>query len=426
MSAGICIMNKQAIAMAADSAVTIGDHAAIHNSANKLFAISKVASVGMIIYSNASFMQVPMEIIVKQYKKSIGDKTFLKLNDYVDDFVNFLETNYSFFRFEKNEERYVVDVLLSFVVSIINDKKKKTEEKEKEIGKRITRKERIEIEKAVCTEYSNFVFGLEKIEYYDFSSYVSKRYKKQFKEMLSSIDLFTKDNQKIILNSVVELFNRTYEDSGYIGIAIAGYGDEEIYPSARRLKFSGVINNKVRYWKLKDAEVNEDSQSSIIPLAQTDVMNTFLLGIDDHIISDLSREIPKNIEESMKEIKDDCIVKGCVDKVSESLDEASKKIVDHIIKLVNDEYLIPMKKSISTLPIEELALLAESMINITSIRRKVVIDGNVGTVGGPIDVAIITKGDGFIWIKRKHYFEKKYNPQYYYSHFNNKLELKND
>ena len=33
MSAGICIMNKNAIALAADSAVTIGQHLAIHNSA---------------------------------------------------------------------------------------------------------------------------------------------------------------------------------------------------------------------------------------------------------------------------------------------------------------------------------------------------------------------------------------------------------
>ena len=39
MSAGICIMNKNAIALAADSAVTIGQHLAIHNSANKLFAL---------------------------------------------------------------------------------------------------------------------------------------------------------------------------------------------------------------------------------------------------------------------------------------------------------------------------------------------------------------------------------------------------
>ena len=39
MSAGICVMNRNAIALAADSAVTVGDHIAIHNSANKLFSL---------------------------------------------------------------------------------------------------------------------------------------------------------------------------------------------------------------------------------------------------------------------------------------------------------------------------------------------------------------------------------------------------
>ena len=34
------------------------------------------------------------------------------------------------------------------------------------------------------------------------------------------------------------------------------------------------------------------------------------------------------------------------------------------------------------------------------------------TVGGPIDVAIISKGDGFIWIKRKHYFDGLLNRDY--------------
>ena len=30
-----------------------------------------------------------------------------------------------------------------------------------------------------------------------------------------------------------------------------------------------------------------------------------------------------------------------------------------------------------------------------------------------MDVAIIGKGDGFIWIKRKHYFEPQLNPRFF-------------
>lgn len=55
MSAGVCIMNKTAIALAADSAVTIGEHLAIHNSANKLFALSKTVPIGAVIYSRSDF-----------------------------------------------------------------------------------------------------------------------------------------------------------------------------------------------------------------------------------------------------------------------------------------------------------------------------------------------------------------------------------
>ena len=39
------------------------------------------------------------------------------------------------------------------------------------------------------------------------------------------------------------------------------------------------------------------------------------------------------------------------------------------------------------------------------------------TVGGPIDVAVISKGDGFIWIKRKHYFSTELNPCFNQNYF---------
>ena len=48
MSAGTMVMNKKAIAIAADSAVPFGDHAAIHNSANKLFVLSLSEPIGAI------------------------------------------------------------------------------------------------------------------------------------------------------------------------------------------------------------------------------------------------------------------------------------------------------------------------------------------------------------------------------------------
>jgi hypothetical protein len=39
------------------------------------------------------------------------------------------------------------------------------------------------------------------------------------------------------------------------------------------------------------------------------------------------------------------------------------------------------------------------------------------TVGPPIDVAVISKGDGFIWIKRKSYFEREFNQRFFANYY---------
>jgi len=67
MTAEIAIMNKEAIALAADSAVTMRQEKGqkIFTSANKLFALSKYYPIGIMIYGSASFMSVPWETIIK-------------------------------------------------------------------------------------------------------------------------------------------------------------------------------------------------------------------------------------------------------------------------------------------------------------------------------------------------------------------------
>lgn len=62
------------------------------------------------------------------------------------------------------------------------------------------------------------------------------------------------------------------------------------------------------------------------------------------------------------------------------------------------------------MPKQELSYAAEAFISLTSVKRRV--SSQQETVGGPIDVAIITKNEGFVWIKRKHYFDMEINPMY--------------
>ena len=93
MTAEISIMNKQGIVLAADSAVTLsqsnGSQKA-YNSANKLFTLGHKHSVGIMIYGNAEFMGVHWEIIIKEFRRTIGRSELRNLEEYSGKFVEFI------------------------------------------------------------------------------------------------------------------------------------------------------------------------------------------------------------------------------------------------------------------------------------------------------------------------------------------------
>lgn len=420
MSAGICIMNRNAIAMAADSAVTIGDHVAIHNSANKLFSLSKVAPVGAIIYASNSFMSVPFEIIIKEYKKNIGNKTFFYLKDYLSDFISYLESNYELFRFAINEDNYVKSVFENLMAGLIGDYKILLDSKKNNKGSELTNDEIDVVNKEAIKATIEFIDSLEDIDGASVSEYIKNKYFDCFVQYIKSnnnLSWIREEQINELTNQIFNIYNKKFDRNGYIGFAIAGYGEKEIYPSLVHIHLLGYINSKIRYYTIQESFINDDVPSSIIPFAQVDVMQTFLFGINDHLLGYLVNEIPKQIIQKLKNMDNALFALNKKEIVLQDLIGVTNDIIQNLNNTVLVNYMAPIFASIATLPIEELGLLAESMINITSVRRKVAMDKNIGTVGGPIDVSIISKGDGVIWLKRKHYFERKFNPQFFYSHY---------
>jgi hypothetical protein len=74
-----------------------------------------------------------------------------------------------------------------------------------------------------------------------------------------------------------------------------------------------------------------------------------------------------------------------------------------------------VQNMILLMPKQELAFLAQELINLTSVKRK--FSSGIESVGGPIDVAVISRIDGFVWVRRKHYFEPNLNPRYFHRKF---------
>ena len=95
MTTEIAVANKLGISLASDSAVTItsGGRIKIFNTADKLFELSAVHPVGVMINGNMDCLGVPWEILVKEFRESEGIRKRAKITDWTTDFVTFVQSH---------------------------------------------------------------------------------------------------------------------------------------------------------------------------------------------------------------------------------------------------------------------------------------------------------------------------------------------
>ena len=120
MTAIVGILNRHAVAVAADSAETIGSGVKIYNKANKIFALSKYNPVGIAIYSNANFNScIPWETVIKLYRKQLGKKFFSTLKEYEENFYAYVNDFRSKYLETRDMERTFLRNIYEFWRTVI-------------------------------------------------------------------------------------------------------------------------------------------------------------------------------------------------------------------------------------------------------------------------------------------------------------------
>jgi hypothetical protein len=84
---------------------------------------------------------------------------------------------------------------------------------------------------------------------------------------------------------------------------------------------------------------------------------------------------------------------------------------DTTIRELKDESAGETDDAVMFMAKSDLPNFAEALVNITSVKSRASLDTE--SVGGPIDVAVISRDDGFVWVKRKHYFDPSLNPRFF-------------
>jgi hypothetical protein len=427
MTSEIAVMNKNAVALAADSAVTIEEFNSnrehkrkIWNTSNKLFHLSKFAPVGIMIYGSAEIMDVPWETVIKNYRESLGEKKFDHLEEYGLDFFNNIKNSFS----EEEQGIFFFSNLGSFLYYIrgliLKDVKEITDTKEisyQEI-KNI-------IEKQITSVWENFrkKENLKNIPENFQKSFIEKYEEKineGIKDIFEELPISKKQKQRIY-DLAYYIFTKDYFSDFCSGIVISGFGEKDNFPGAMNYVANGVLLGFFKYNLIDDHKLTHRNSASILAFAQKDVAQTFISGMSESYddmfsgyLSHLLDEFPEAIVDSLNGISatQKASILGTIKNDSEKRLENFHNELDNF---KHERFIDPLVHAVDFLPKDELATLAEALVNLTSLKRKMSFDGE--TVGGPIDVAVISKGDGFVWIKRKYYFPPEINHHYFSNYF---------
>ena len=198
------------------------------------------------------------------------------------------------------------------------------------------------------------------------------------------------------------------------GIVFIGFGEDAIFPSVYPINISGAFDNRLRYSidKNKADDIGNDCTSIICPFAQTDVMMTFIDGISPELREKVTEAQQNSIDMAHQMIYQQLVDAGVSEEVLSIVANTDlEKIKEDYVNGMQEHLLETRSKglfnAVESFNVEELANMAESLVSITNLQRH--ITSSEETVGGPVDVAVITRCEGFIWVKRKLWFDSQLN-----------------
>lgn len=437
MTAELIVMNKNGLALAADSAVSVaigGKTTKVYNTTNKLFALSKYRPIAVMIYGSAEIMGLPWEVVIKRYREFLYDKSFASLDGYIDDFFDHLKTC----AFTPDcYVAYVRQRAVELFNIIANDVDNRVEEHIKENDGI----EEAEIEK---------IHGLCINEAYDSIRSVQKDLKIRRADINESLT-----NHRAVVREAIDdlLENRpvkgpvkrklidacllvaiVFPGMNRSGLVIAGFGDSDVFPSAKAFEIHKILDGNIQFFSTFDGQISLDNTVNIKAFAQANETHNFMEGVSSRIADYLADDAAKILSGAFAEkvtehlVQDTIVAEDKQEECKERLAAAGKGVHAFIKSQIDGisqrEFSGPVVKAVAFFSPTEMASMAETLVSLESFKQQVTLRSE--TVGGPIDVAVITRGDGFIWIKRKHYFSPELNHQFFTNYYNRLKEPSND
>jgi hypothetical protein len=188
-------------------------------------------------------------------------------------------------------------------------------------------------------------------------------------------------------------------------LAFVGYGREEILPAWANVELAAFLEGELLFIH-RDSRAGDPTLTpyfGIRPLGQDSAINLFLRGAEQGSVNSARRAASRVIESTRQSLLENVADEGARATIEQQFEEmqseVSTKIDEEVWDYSDSEFVGPLRNAISGLPSGDLAAVAKSLVELQALRQTTTAE--IGTVGGPIDVATISRDIGFRWIRHK-------------------------
>jgi hypothetical protein len=329
-------------------------------------------------FGSADMMDVPWETIVKMYARKLEGRAFGTLEEYASSFLTFIEGSNALFPREMQTEWVKRGVGATWSAyrerldQLMEREVRSTPAARRTALQEIIREDHAEFEKYRDLEGVSNSYGPE----------VANAHAAELNELEAAIFegiSLTARLRRDLRTTVAFIFGKQWiHPAESSGLVISGMGEEEPFATVLEYKVGSIAAGRLRHLKETRCRVGADVEASVIPFAQRGTIDTIIAGIHPALLHEIFQQI------------DDFVPRR----------NSGGQFKENLEKHIAEHYDGPFMEAVSGLPRQDLAKMAEALVSLTAFVMRMTADQDEN-VAEPVDVAMLSKGDGFTWVKHK-------------------------
>jgi hypothetical protein len=403
MTSQLILGNAQGVAIASDSAVTLGGGRRTLDTAEKIFPLPRPHRIAVLHSGSVTVHGLPYLLLLNEWLTTLDDAPLATVEAYRDHFLQWFGDNLQWLAPERMTREWIW--LLGDRFEVIRDSVLEAV-REDALG--------LGPERAALADVRAWAEGLPTFVTFEntddeWLSGVHESLAEQVDEIFEYWfdDIPRSDEIDGHLRAyATEFYRRSGPWDRTATLAFVGFGESQVLPAYSVSQIGGVLGGRVLYRHGSSFACSSDGDPifTIQPLGQTAAIDLFLRGVEGRtvdIATDAAQSELKVLRQEIEQMVDDSATRTMeFDRAfTETEQRMARSINDRVWDNSENRFVAPLRYAIAGLPTATLADVARSLVELQALRQTTTAEQS--TVGGPIDVAVISRSGGFEWIKHK-------------------------